>query len=844
MNPADLDFYNTHIKPTLGPSNATGAAELAGNLIASYGAQAVNGLGKLQGQDTNIQPPELGDAGVEALKSIAPAYYSIKNGPVGKAASWLSDRYHEGVNTDADLVSKYLGTPAGGEVAALGEVAPMLIPGPGRAEEAAAPLAARALEHTQAPRAYDNSTMHSLLNEGHAANQNPVWPDTSDPTAEVGSMVNQGGEHNPYGPVVQSIRQSGGATYHPGTGDMPQEGYAVSLHKGREHVMPDEPSADDIHNYIQQNSDAFQKDPDAHFGEWHNPDNGMHYLDVTHVDPDLPSAMAKAKANNQEAIFNLATKEAIPNPDYADPAGVAAPAFADGGEAGMALAPLGELMAKYAPEAQALAEHIQNNGGATYSPVTGDLHTTGTVTATAPAKTVSLDAPPSAEDIHSFLMDNQDTLGSDPSAVLHATSDPSGNHFLHLGKHQPDSVPPETDSEQPDQSLVERYLSPPAIQTPWTPGQQTVANPKRNAFPGVYNDPRQVIADANNKVDPENPLMQRLFGVSRQDLSDLALSRQGNELGVLPSATKNPRGSAAANDVMTPQNAQRLVDVLGEAKDSPDQRLYQGMTGWYSMDPLYQKFVQMFGEDLAPEKYKQFNTLSGMASPGTDVGTEIARGSAANWLQTQGRFNDFMKYGGGKEGGANGDRPEDMLDIPGHMYHQTAQALPMQRYLDAGVTQMKSPKVPLYIHASGVPETGFQTDTPVGDAHWARGVGLADTRGTRTLKGEEIVPGSSVSTPEMQALAPWWRSRVADQVGLSSVPAQALAWGAFSKYTGVKSQIGAPKLEILSTQIGKLAQRLGVSPETARDMVISGKAGAFRDGGHVGEHSLENEVAV
>lgn len=282
---------------------------------------------------------------------------------------------------------------------------------------------------------------------------------------------------------------------------------------------------------------------------------------------------------------------------------------------------------------------------------------------------------------------------------------------------------------------------------------------------------------------------------------------------------------------MTPQNAQRLQDVLAEAKSSPD--LYHGMTGWYAMDPLYQRFVDIFGPEEAAVKYKQFNTLSGMASPGSDVGTEIARGTGANWLQTQGRFSDFIKHGGGVESGEGTSRPEDMLDLPGHVYHRTAQAIPMDQYLRTGQSQMKSPKVPMYIQASGVPETGFQTDTPVGDAHWARGVGLADTRGTRTSKGQEIVPGSSVSTPEMQQLAPWWRDKVAAPVGLDSVPAQALLWGSMSPYTGVKSAIGAPKLEILSTQIGKLANRLGISPETARDLVISGKAGAFSEGGTV-----------
>ena len=37
---------------------------------------------------------------------------------------------------------------------------------------------------------------------------------------------------------------------------------------------------------------------------------------------------------------------------------------------------------------------------------------------------------------------------------------------------------------------------------------------------------------------------------------------------------------------------------------------------------------------------------------------------------------------------------------------------------------------------------------------------------------------------------------------------------------------GAPKLELLAQQIMKTANRLGVSPETARDMVLLGKTHA------------------
>jgi len=418
---------------------------------------------------------------------------------------------------------------------------------------------------------------------------------------------------------------------------------------------------------------------------------------------------------------------------------------------------------------------------------------------------------PGVREIHTgtnFPTDNSASIGAQDS-------DPAVEDYLQGSKHAPANLPAELDPERNERTRSQ-----------WTPGQPTVNPAQRVAFPGIYGNPRTVIQDANQMVGPEDPLLQRLFGVSRQDLSDIAQGRQGNELGILPGAKQNATGAASALGVMTPQNEQRLIDVLTEAKGTP---LYTGMTGWYSMDPLYDRFKQIFGEDEAPAKYAQFNTLMGMASPGSDVGTEIARGTSANWLQNQGRFQDFKNYAGvaGNKRANIPDFPPDMLNVPGHAYHPTAQAGPMDAYLRTGSIQMQSPKVPMYIGASGVPDIGVQSDMPVGDAHWARGVGLADTRNWRYKKGEQVVPGSSVSTPEMQTLGPWWRDRVAAQAGYQAVPAQATAWGAFAPYTGVTSKIGAPKLEILSTQIGKVASRLGVSPETARDLVISGNTGAF-----------------
>ena len=83
--------------------------------------------------------------------------------------------------------------------------------------------------------------------------------------------------------------------------------------------------------------------------------------------------------------------------------------------------------------------------------------------------------------------------------------------------------------------------------------------------------------------------------------------------------------------------------------------------------------------------------------------------------------------------------PESMANVKSHAYHRTAQSPAMQQYLDTGEVQLKSPKVPMYIQASSVPEVGFQTRIPVGDAHFSRAVGLADTR---TGKADASIKGS------------------------------------------------------------------------------------------------------
>jgi hypothetical protein len=179
-----------------------------------------------------------------------------------------------------------------------------------------------------------------------------------------------------------------------------------------------------------------------------------------------------------------------------------------------------------------------------------------------------------------------------------------------------------------------------------TKRQATVVNPERIAYPGIYSNPRELVQEAANRVAPESPLLKQLFGVTREDLFDISQqgTRAGNITDVPFKTAANPKGASHASQVMNPRNVQRLQDIVAEAKQQPE--LYKGMASWYTMDPLYKRFVDIYGPDRAIGEYNKFNTLTGMSSPGSEVLTELNRGTAANMMDTAGRFAEFRQYGG------------------------------------------------------------------------------------------------------------------------------------------------------------------------------------------------------
>jgi hypothetical protein len=272
---------------------------------------------------------------------------------------------------------------------------------------------------------------------------------------------------------------------------------------------------------------------------------------------------------------------------------------------------------------------------------------------------------------------------------------------------------------------------------------------------------------------------------------------------------------------MNPANEQRLIDTLAEARKHPG--LEQGMVPWYVMDPMYQRMVQLFGPERAAKEYRDLNMSMTPFSAGSSVPSEINRGTAANMYRQRGDYETFMKYGGLKASGRDvPGYPEDLRNVNGMMGHLN-QASPVQRYMETGSHGYgdANVKINLYSDASGVPQTGFQTTGAVPDAHFTRAVGVPDAR-VNPNGFNEYMGGT-----EYRQIGPWYRDKIANPLGIEAVPAQALMWGTYGPQTGVKTKIGAGKLELMSKQMWERAQKLGVDPYDFRDRVLRGEEHSF-----------------
>ena len=333
----------------------------------------------------------------------------------------------------------------------------------------------------------------------------------------------------------------------------------------------------------------------------------------------------------------------------------------------------------------------------------------------------------------------------------------------------------------------------------------TVRNRERIAYPEIYRDPRIIIGESAARVSDESPLLKKLFGVDRYDL-DAMTREMGHDLAAPyymatrpPEYLRNLQGKA---------NTQRVQDILAEAERNPR---FTGSYGWYQSEPLRQRFI-----DLNPEgarDFERFTQIGAGLSPSTAVPKEIERGSVAYFMDKENRLSDFLN-------------PRNMPKGYGHAYHTTAHNAAIKNILERGDFRPKdikmAPKTRVYYES----RLGSNLDVPTADAHFVRGIGLADLR--PATKADDF--GKSISATELDPVARWYKSDVSEPLGMRASPAQALQWNAMGTSTGVETELGVPFLELVARRMGQLAEKEGVKPTKVRDEFIRGKRHLARGG--------------
>jgi hypothetical protein len=123
---------------------------------------------------------------------------------------------------------------------------------------------------------------------------------------------NQGQWTSGFGGLMADIaKPDGGFTYSVTTNSSPKSGYALSIHKGREQVIPmKELTPLALTQYAIHNHDLLSQ-ANNYLGAWHNPEDNKVYLDISTVVHSTEEATRLGRLHNQLAYFDLGKGEAI-----------------------------------------------------------------------------------------------------------------------------------------------------------------------------------------------------------------------------------------------------------------------------------------------------------------------------------------------------------------------------------------------------------------------------------------------------------------------------------------------------------------------------------------------------
>jgi hypothetical protein len=360
------------------------------------------------------------------------------------------------------------------------------------------------------------------------------------------------------------------------------------------------------------------------------------------------------------------------------------------------------------------------------------------------------------------------------------------------------------------------FLSPPPNRR-----LQTVTDPRRIAFPGIYKDVPDIISEARSKIIPdrgEEGDMFKLFGHTRQSLDDYSqglryLDSIGpNKMPWEPGA--KARGAAISDQVLTGRNADRLGSILESSLRDPDLRQSRS---WYETRPLWD---WMSDRGLGLDTQRGINTRMAVMSPGSDPPKEINRGFHAHYLAPQGRTEELAQFGHLPVNERPDNFPDDLSGLIPHPYTNTAHMPNLRSYEATGELSSDKHKVPTYTMASD--PVWMLGDRPIADAHLTRGVGYPDVRTTGRTAGVR----KEMTGPEYGDFVPWWQKEVASPLDMRGRDAQALLWNVLGPQTGV-SYTGPSKLEMISNYIGDASRRQGIPIEHAAEEMLSGRNTGF-----------------
>ena len=349
--------------------------------------------------------------------------------------------YGEGSQELSDIAGKYLGPKAAGVVGAAADAAPYAITEGGLLGKDALPELGSYLELTGKYPSYTKTTIPTAQLDPALHPPTFTPPDGAESVVAMDPETGRQVAHVTYvprGDGVQGLRMDTAPDWR-GKGiasDLLRDAISQAHDRGLPYQSDTQVSIPAARVYEKvpgaSRNDAVDMSHDPHDGDVGVSGNGRPIYEV-------PRPVDADDAQVGETPHFDPNGSDIPH--FADGGPVRLAGGGDGGELAPVLDDIGALVAKYAEgapndHAAQLADAVKTDGGVTYNPTTGDVHTSGYAVPSEPSRSVALDSSPSASDIHDFMLQNQDAFDN-PKAALHIESDDGGNHFMHVAHLEP-----------------------------------------------------------------------------------------------------------------------------------------------------------------------------------------------------------------------------------------------------------------------------------------------------------------------------------------------------------------------------------------------------------------------